>query len=309
MNYRKIIITSAIGIPLILGGCFNMNEKTGTDHKTAKQSQNSNVRLEDYVRVQDYTGQGYKLAYGEENDKIAKAHRKEIDRAVKEFFLKKYKTNVIVHNMVGNRDGVTVFVESIGEPHFHTFAIVPIASNSEIITDDVWSQEGQVEDAIGTGIYAMIFDKEFTKLDQFLESFVKGHPVVGERIEAINNTGAEGYSTSYYYTSSAKETWGLLFNKYMENPKRTKNEWKALFNRNSFDPKNFSIAIALYMAKKNTNPDPAILNQLVADLEKMDGLPTGTYSIYLNDNTLDKTTGTNSKNSTLERADPNPIIK
>ncbi|MDQ0233676.1 hypothetical protein J2S19_005033, partial [Metabacillus malikii] len=37
-----------------------------------------------------------------------------------------YKTEVKVHNVVGSQDAATVFVESVGEPHFYTYAVVPI---------------------------------------------------------------------------------------------------------------------------------------------------------------------------------------
>ncbi len=74
--------------------------------------------------------------------------------------MEKYKTEVIVHNMVGAVDGATVFVESVGEPHFYTYAIVPIdVDQKEVNSENVWSQEGQVENAIITGIFAMIFDQ------------------------------------------------------------------------------------------------------------------------------------------------------
>lgn len=302
-------MVAAIGMPLMLGGCFNMTNKNASKSKTAKQG--SNVRLEDYVRVQDYTGQGFKLRNGEETDKIAKAHRKEIDRAVKEFFLKKYKTNVIVHNVAGNVDGATVFVESIGEPHFHTYAIVPIdIKNKQIMTDHVWSQDGQIENDVITGIYGMIYEKEFAKLDQYLELFTQKHPVVGKRIEAVNNVRAGGFSTPFYYLNSPLDhACDVLFSMYIENPIRSKEEWKTLFNKNHFNMREFTISIELYMSEPNIEPDPSILNQLVEDIEKMDGIPPGSYAIYLNDNTIDKTTGINSKRSTLERADPNYIFK
>ncbi|MED4202749.1 DUF1672 family protein [Neobacillus mesonae] len=313
MKYGKTMMALAIGMSLILGGCGKMNisdNNTETESKTPNNKEESNVRLENYVRVQDYTGEGYKLENGEKTDKIAKTHRKEIDQAVKDFFLKNYKTKVIVHNAVGNVDGATVFVESVGEPHFHAYAIIPIdTKNKKIMSENVWSQEGQIEDAIATGIYAMIFDEEFKKLDQYVGSFVKEHPVVGRRIEAVNNTDTGGFSTPYYYTTSKGELCDFLFDKYMENPKRSNEEWKTLFDKKSLDPKDQIITIEFFMAEKDTEPDPAVLNQLVADIEKGDGIPPGAYSVLLNDNTLDKTTGINSKDSTLERAYPNFIIK
>lgn len=171
MKYKKMIAVFTIGTSLLLGGCLNMNgssqnpdEKSKrTDHSTEKQSNH-----DFYVSVQDYTGQGYRLPNGNETDKIAEAHRDEVDKAAKKFFLDKYETKVKIHNIVGNKDGATVFVESIGEPHFHSYAIVPIdIDNKHIMVNDVWSQEGQVEDAIMVSIFSMIFDKELAKLNHY----------------------------------------------------------------------------------------------------------------------------------------------
>ena len=101
------------------------------------------------MSVQEYTGEGYALRNGKETDKIAEANRDEIEVAVKKFFSEKYKTEVIVHNLVGAVDGVSVFVESVGEPNFQAFAIVPIDVQSKTVkSDSVWSQEGQIENAL-----------------------------------------------------------------------------------------------------------------------------------------------------------------
>ncbi len=58
-----------------------------------------------YISVNEYTGEGYSLNGGEANDKIAQEKFDEIEVGVKAFFLDKYKTEVIVHNAVGNVDG------------------------------------------------------------------------------------------------------------------------------------------------------------------------------------------------------------
>ncbi|UAC48162.1 DUF1672 domain-containing protein [Bacillus aquiflavi] len=135
MKHKKKILTFSVGMSLLLGGCFNMDN---TNHKTnkakneqTKETPEEKYAREHYVPVQEYTGQGYTLRNGEKTDKIAKAHRDEIDKAVKKFFLDNYKTEVIVHNVVGAVDGASVFVESVGEPHFYTYAIVPIDIDEE----------------------------------------------------------------------------------------------------------------------------------------------------------------------------------
>lgn len=101
-----------IGISLLQGGCM-------------KHSSTSKEVTDQYERVQDYKGEGYRLTNGAANDKVAEENREEVEKAVKAFFIKNYETGVKIHNLVGNKDGVTVFVESTGPVHFYTYAIVP----------------------------------------------------------------------------------------------------------------------------------------------------------------------------------------
>lgn len=93
---------------------MNSNEKVDLEREVHNQ----------FESVQDYTGEGYTLKNGEEADRIAEEHRKEVESAVRDFFLKEYKSEVKVHNVVGNVDGATVFVESTGPVHFYSNAIV-----------------------------------------------------------------------------------------------------------------------------------------------------------------------------------------
>ncbi|MBA4537634.1 DUF1672 family protein, partial [Bacillus aquiflavi] len=243
-------------------------------------------------------------------DKIAKAHRDEIDKAVKKFFLDNYKTEVIVHNTVGAIDGATVFVESVGEPHFYTYAIVPVDIEEEkVLTDQVWCQEGQVEYAIMGGLYALIFEEELATLDRYLESVVEKYPVVGVRKEANENTGGSGYMTPYYYLTIFDKTFEPLYEMYITNPKRPKEEWKNALNMNELDPKMFRITIHLHMAKPNTEPDKEIFNQVILDLENMDGLSPGWYSVFLHDNNVNKKSAIATKDNSLEKSEPDYIIK
>src|SRR4051794_9874828 len=129
MRSNKKALALGLGITVLLGGCNMDTENTKSGEKeilTATGGQGIDLNTENLVSVQKYTGEGYALKDGEETDKIAEANRDEIELAVKKYFSKIYKTEVIVHNLVGAIDGVSVFVESVGEPHFHAFAIVPI---------------------------------------------------------------------------------------------------------------------------------------------------------------------------------------
>ncbi|MCY8008243.1 DUF1672 domain-containing protein [Bacillus haynesii] len=309
MKFKKII-TLSIGIPMLLGGCMNLD--LGNHDKNGDKTEANNNQAEynqNLIRVQDYTGQGYALDGGQATAKIAEAHHEEIEKAVKAFFLDKYKTKVKVHNIVGALNAASVFVESEGEPHFHTNAVVPIdVKKQEVKTDKVWSQEGQVEDSIIGGIYAMAFEKELQKLDHYLEETVKNEPVVGTRQEAINNTDASGFSTTFYYLTISGNSLNHLYLEYLKHPDKSKEEWKKEIKRTEIDPKSCNFNIQLYMEKPNTEPNKGIFNRIVNGLEDMEGLPPGAYSVYLSDNTVDKRTAVNSKQNTLERAYPNYII-
>ncbi|WP_257347610.1 DUF1672 domain-containing protein [Pseudalkalibacillus decolorationis] len=311
-NKNKMIVLS-IGFSLSLGGCGDMGNSNGNNNEDNKNlTKEEKHDKERYVSVQDYTGQGYETleGNGEEEDKIAEANRETVHKAVKEFFLNDYKTEVKVHNIVGAEDAAIVFVESIGEPHFYTYALVPVDVDQEkVLADQIWSQEGQVEEALTTSIFAMIHDKEVTKLSNYLEGIVEEYPVVGKQMEALQNVGADGYGTPYFFISSLDPAFEVLYNSYLDNPDITKEELKEKFSKLDYPPKGLIFAIKLYMEEPNTEPSKEIFNKIVSDLEEMDGLARGSYAVYLNDNRVDKTTAIGTKDNTLERANPNYIIQ
>lgn len=310
MNKKRKTIALGIGfsVSLLLGGCFEM--KSSENQLTEESESKSKVEEDYYISVQEYTGQGYKLPNGEKTDKIAKEYRKEIDKAVKKFFREKYKTEVIVHNTVGAVDGATVFVESVGEPHFHTFVVIPIdVDEEEVLTDQVWSQEGEVENAIMAGIYGMIYEEEFNKLDQYLDSIVKEHPVTGIRQEALEKVAGGKFSTPYYYVNAIEYEFDALLKEYLKNPHMEKATWKEKFKGATFNPEGLLITLDLYMSKPNTEPDKVIFDKIVSDIKNMEGLPSGAYSIILNDNLISKRSARGTKDNSLRSADPDYIIK
>jgi Protein of unknown function (DUF1672). len=281
------------------------------DHQansSAKKEQEKQLGSQ-FMSVQKYTGQGYSLPYGEENDKIAEAHHTEVVKATEQFFLKKYKTKVKVHNLVGNRDGVTVFVESIGEPHFYTYAIVPI-NEKKIETDNVFSEEGQVEDAIRTGIYAMIYDKEFHELDRELQRIVLNYPIVGLNKKAIENVGGNGYSTPFYYLSIAGNAFSPdILNQYLRKPTMTKSEWKKKTANINLYPRQVDITLQFYMNKANKQPDKVTFKHIVDEFKNNKEIPPGAYSILLHDNNIKKDDDNGQKENSLVRNGAHEIIK
>ncbi|NME06738.1 MULTISPECIES: DUF1672 family protein [unclassified Psychrobacillus] len=307
MKNNKMAV-AIVSTTLLLGGC-NMEVESKKESEIIGKG---DVALDSssFVSVQDYTGEEYALQDGEETDKIAEANREEIEQAVKDFFLNNYKTEVKIHNIVGAVDGASVFVESIREPHFYTFAIVPIdVENEKVEVDKVWSQEGQIEDAITTGLYAMIHDQEFSTLDNYLEKLTEENPLVGTRMEAVEKVGANGYATPYYYTSAAGEYFTELYNKYIENPTISKEELKSSMKKYDLNSNLMLITITLYMKESDTDPDEVLYDKIVSDIEQMEGLPRGSYSVILHDNLINAEYADGSKKSSLNKTALNEIRK
>lgn len=329
MNFLKGSALLVLCVSVILGGCSTLNTtKDDPDYelvdgknaakeikptekgKEALEKAGDEYRKENYVSVQEYIGEGFELEPDNGTDEIAENQREEVEKAVKKFFLDNYKTEITVHNIVGTTGAASVFVESVGEPHFYTLAIIPVDSGNQTInTDEVWSLEGEVEQAIITGLLAMIYDEEFTELDNYLASIVKEFPVSGTKEEALANIGANKFATPYYRLSAYSTPFNELLQLYLENPERSKEEWKSYGEKLSYDPEKLIFAIELFMTEKDVEPDADLLEKIANDIEKMDSLPRGKYVIYIHDNYVDKTSGSGNKENSIRRGNPDLIIK
>lgn len=315
MRKNNKVLAISIGITVMLGGCNMETDNTkGTQAKTETeeqpvQDQEIAMNTENLVSIQDYNGEGYALKNGEETDKIAETNREDIEVAVKKFFSDKYKTEVIVHNLVGATDGVSVFVESVGEPHFHAFAIVPIDVKGKTVkTDSVWSQEGQVEDALSGGLYAMAYEKEMSNLDTFVNQVITNYPVIGKNIEAVNNTDS-GYSTPYYYISVFDDVFNELNNLYLKNQNISKEELRKTLDESKFNPDAVNVTLNFFMKEANTDPDEEAYDEIYNKIKTTDGLPRGSYALILNDNLINSKYGSGSKPNTLNKNVLNQIMK
>ena len=315
MRKNNQVLAVSLGITVMLGGCsMGTDNVKSTEAETepivqAGDEEEISMNTENLVSVQDYNGEGYALRNGEETDKIAEDNREEIEVAVKKFFSEKYKTDVIVHNLVGAIDGASVFVESQGEPHFHTIAIVPIDVKSKRVkTDSVWSQEGQVENALSAGLFALAYEKEINNLDAFVNQVIKDYPVVGKNMEAVNNTSS-GFYTSYYFISAFDEIFNKLNSLYMKDQNISKEEIRKFLDDSKFDPESVSITLNLFMKEANTEPDEKAYDEIISKINENDDLPKGAYSLILNDNTIDSKYGTNSNDNSISKNVLNKIVK
>ncbi|MCR6112243.1 DUF1672 family protein [Bacillus sp. A301a_S52] len=280
----------------------NSNETDG-DYTTG------NAFDDRYVSVNDYIGEDYDLVNGEKTDVIANEKFAEIEEAMKAFFLEEYKTEVIVHNVVGNMDGATVFVESVGEPHFHTYAMIGIdVTEEKIMRESIWTQDSQVEQGIFSGLLAMIMEEEFAALDAFTDQIAEKYPVVGLRQEAINNVKATAYTTPYYFVQpmALQDEMEELNSLYFENPEISAEELKSQFDKEAYNANYLSITVQFYMKEKDTKPTESLLDDIVREFKALEGVPRGNYWINLHDNYINKLSASGSQDNSLDERD---IIK
>ncbi|TSB48489.1 DUF1672 family protein [Alkalicoccobacillus porphyridii] len=288
---------------LVLVGCQSISE-TPVDQSTSTDT------FDPFVSVQDYTGEGYTLDGGKETQPIADENLKKIEETVKRFFVEEYKTEVIVHNVVGALNAATVFVESVGEPHFYTYAVVPIdVEHLKVQSEEVYSQNDTVENAIRTGIYGMAYDKEFTELNDFIQEVAPELGVAGITEEALANVKGNGYSTSFMYTSMGDFALEGLNEKYLENPSFKASEWISFLEENKVNSEGVLITIQLFMEDETAKPNEDALESIVTYIEQSDDLPVGLYSVYINDNKINKRTANGNDEHQIKRAHPYDIRK
>jgi hypothetical protein len=306
MNRKKKWIIYGIGLSLLLGGCM-ANGKNNADSQEV-----TGPYKDTFVRVQDYKGEGYVLRNGEDADKIAEEKRDEVQKAVKDFFMEKYKTDVTVHNIVGNKDGATVFVESTGPVHFYTTAIVPIDLSDKVVLEDrVTSLDGDIESAIQGGLYHLIFENEFHNLDQYLSEISSEYAVAGKTKEALQNVGGAGYMTPYYYLSTPPEDKAMqsVYEAYLNNPDTPVEELKSLFSKADFAAEDYNFTIQLYMENENEEPDKELFTKLQQDIKSMNSIPKGNYSVIINDNLINEKVDDGIKDNSLQLTFPDSIVR
>ncbi|WP_444506576.1 DUF1672 family protein [Cytobacillus kochii] len=290
-----------LGIIIMLGGCSNPTDTSET-----------NASDDALVSVAEYNGEGYALPYGKETDQIAEDHREQIEKAAVALFQENYQTEVVVHNVVGALDAATVFVESVGEPHFYTYAVVPIdEKEKKVMTEHISADAFQVENAMKGGLYHMIFSNEFKKLDDYYESLVAEGKVVGKTEAALENVGGHGFMTPYYFISTDPDDAAIkpVYDLYLQNPDSNIETLRDAYEESLFDKENFQINIQLFMKEQQAEPSEEIFTQVISDLEEMNNIPKGTYSFYLNDHFIHAASGEGAKENSLKRAFPDYIVK
>ena len=303
------LVTCSISLSLLLAGCF------GTDQgqKSSKEQDPVDRPEDQYESVLTYTGDGYTLPGGEENEEIAKEHKEEVVSATKEYLKKEYNTDVDIHNMVGNSDGVTVFYESKGPLHFYSTAIVPIdSSTKKILKGEVTTIEGEVERSIKSALYAYMWEDDFKELDDQITEILDDHPsITGRTLASLQNVGGSGYMSPYYFVqaSSTDEAIQPLYEQYLQDPDTSKETYSKLFDDSQFEPDYLLFNLNFFMKDPQDQPDKQIFNALIETVEANNELPKGRYLIDLNDNYVLIRNSESYKQNTLGQDPTKGIIK
>ncbi|MBC1546943.1 DUF1672 family protein [Listeria sp. FSL L7-1435] len=264
---KKIMVLLAC--LLLLGGCFNMNEKT--EQEKAQEGT---------TPVQDYVGQGYSFVDGNKSAERVKEHEEEIKQEAINYMKTKYKTEVKVNNVVPARNGAVVIVESEAPIQFTTSVVVKFLLNKKDEIGSGTSDEGAVEQAIVGGLYAKAYEEEFEHLDEVAEKLARKNDLEGFTQEALDKTSPSGHQGKYYFITAINDDYLGVYNAYLNNTQISSNELQALFVKDDPTSKNMTIVMN-YFSKEDKLPKQAVVDSLAEQFRKESNLPRGFYPINL----------------------------
>ncbi|MBC1405509.1 DUF1672 family protein [Listeria welshimeri] len=262
----KKIILSLSAVLLLLSGCFNLNEKT--EQEKAQEGT---------TPVQDYVGQGFSFVDGDKSEELVKRDEEKIKQEAINYVKNTYKTDVKVNNVVPARNAAVVMVECEEPIQFHTSVIMGESINKK----GEWSarsNEGEVEQAIVSGLYEKAYETEFRNLDKFTEKLAKENDLLGLRDEAIEKTSSSGYTSNHYFISASSLSFPSVYQAYIENQRIAADELKLLFAKDDPERNILSIPMEFY-SKEDKLPDQEIADNLAERLKQEEGLPKGNYMV------------------------------
>ncbi|WP_267650727.1 DUF1672 family protein [Listeria welshimeri] len=251
---------------LLLGGCFNLNEKT--EQEKAQEGT---------TPVQDYVGQGFSFVDGDKSEELVKRDEEKIKQEAINYVKNTYKTDVKVNHVVTARNAAVVMVECEEPIQFHTSVIMGESINKK----GEWSarsNEGEVEQAIVSGLYEKAYETEFRNLDKFTEKLAKENDLLGLRDEAIEKTSSSGYTSNHYFISASSLSFPSVYQAYIENQRIAADELKLLFAKDDPEGNILSIPMEFY-SKEDKLPDQEIADNLAERLKQEEGLPKGNYMV------------------------------
>ncbi|EEU7815478.1 DUF1672 family protein [Listeria monocytogenes] len=258
---------------ILLGGCFNMNEKTERGKAQEKAQEGT-------TPVQDYVGQGYSFVDGDKSAERVKKHEEEIKQEAINYMKTKYKTDVKVNNVVPARNGAVVIVESEAPIQFTTSVVVKFLLNNKDEIGSGTSDEGAVEQAIVGGLYAKAYATEFKHLNEFTEKLASKNDLEGFTQEALDKTSPSGHQGKYYFITAINDDYLSVYNAYLNNTQISSKELQALFIKDDPTSKNMTIVVN-YFSKNDKLPKQAVVDNLADEFQKESNLPRAFYPINL----------------------------
>ncbi|MDT0017553.1 DUF1672 family protein [Listeria swaminathanii] len=258
---------------LLLGGCFNINEKT--EQEKAQEGT---------TPVQNYVGQGYSFVDGNKSAERVKKNEEEIKQVAIDYVKTKYKTNVKVTNVVPARNAAVVIVECKEPIQFTTSVTVGFILNKDEVGFPK-EDEGEIEQAIIGGLYAKAYEAEFKHLNDFAEETAKKYNLLGMTDEALVKASPYGNQGKYYFITLAYREYLSVYNAYIENPQISVEELRVLFTKD--DPTSENITIAMnFFSEEDKLPKQEVVDNLAKNFEKELGLPKGNYPFVIYKNLI-----------------------
>ncbi|EUJ43633.1 lipoprotein [Listeria fleischmannii FSL S10-1203] len=230
--------------------------------------------------VAEYEGQGFIFVDGDKSKDIVEKNEAEIKKRAIAYMKDTYKTNVKVNNVVPARDAAVVMVEAEEPIEFHTSVIVGLDMQKKELdpAGSVHSQEGEVESAIVSGLYAKAYEAEFKRLDTISSELANEYNFEGIKQIAIDKTHASGYEQKYYFVSISSLDFPKVYQAYIENTNITSVALQNLFMEVENAGEKIDIPLTYFNNKKGL-PEQDIVDTMGEELKKISGLPTGTYTI------------------------------
>lgn len=267
-----------VGLSILLGGCSFMN----SNEKEKKAD-------EEITPVADYKGQGFIFVDGDKSKEVVEENKEEIEKRAVTYVKNTYKTDVKVNNVVPARSAAVVMVEAEEPTSFHTSVIVGLDMKKNELDprENVYSEEGAIEGAIVSSLYALAYKEEFAKLDSFTEQEAEKNHLQGYNQKAIDKTQTGGYEQKYYYVSIASLQFPSVYKAYMQNPDvaNDSESLKKLFSKDNPDFSNISISCRYFYDAKEL-PSQEEVDKIGENLKASIDLPKGVYSVDIYKNAI-----------------------
>src|SRR5699024_5266060 len=97
---------------------------------------------------------------------------------------------------------------------------------------------------------------------------------------------------------------------YLEFPDMSKEAVRTYLDENDFKPFGMSrISIRFYMEESDREPDEKIYDEIYQNLEEVQGIPKGRYTLILNDNYINRKSARAEKENTINKTSPDKMEK